>query len=53
MEEDENRSILISSHISTDLEGLCDDIYIIHEGKIVLHEDMDNLLNEYGPYKGR
>lgn len=51
MEEDENRSILISSHISTDLEGLCDDIYIIHEGKIVLHEDMDNLLNEYGLIK--
>ena len=51
MEEDENSGILISSHISTDLEGLCDDIYIIHEGKIVLHEDMDNLLNEYGLIK--
>ena len=51
MEEDENRSILISSHISSDLEGLCDDIYIIHEGKIVLHEEMDNLLNEYGLIK--
>lgn len=51
MEENENRSILISSHISTDLEGLCDDIYIIHEGKIILHEDMDNLLNEYGLIK--
>lgn len=51
MEEDESRSILISSHISSDLEGLCDDIYIIHEGKIVLHEDMDNLLNEYGLIK--
>ena len=51
MEEDESRSILISSHISTDLEGLCDDIYIIHEGKVVLHEEMDNLLNEYGLIK--
>ena len=30
MEEDESRSILISSHISSDLEGRCDDIYIIH-----------------------
>ena len=37
MEENEERSILISSHISTDLEGLCDDIYMIHEGQIVLH----------------
>ena len=41
-------SVLISR---SDLEGLCDDIYIIHEGKIVLHEEMDNLLNEYGLIK--
>ena len=51
MEEDENRSILISSHISTDLEGLCDDLYLIHEGRIILHEEMDTLLNEYGLIK--
>lgn len=51
MEENENRSILISSHISTDLEGLCDDLYLIHEGQIILHEEMDTLLNEYGLIK--
>ena len=51
MEEDENRSILISSHISSDLEGLCDDIYMIHNGEIVFHEDTDVLLNEYGLVK--
>ena len=51
MEEDENRSILISSHISSDLEGLCDDIYMIHNGKIVFHEETDVLLNEYGLLK--
>ena len=51
MEEDENRSILISSHISSDLEGLCDDIYMIHNGQIVFHEDTDVLLNEYGLIK--
>jgi len=51
MEEDENRSILISSHISSDLEGLCDDIYMIHNGGIVFHEDTDVLLNEYGLIK--
>lgn len=51
MEEDENRSILISSHISTDLEGLCDDIYMIHKGKIVLHEETDVLLSEYAVIK--
>ena len=51
MEADEDRSILISSHISSDLEGLCDDIYVLHKGRIVLHEDMDTLLSEYGLVK--
>ena len=51
MEEDDTRSILISSHISTDLENLCDDIYMIHEGKIILHEDTDVLREEYGLIK--
>lgn len=49
--EDSERSILISSHISSDLEGLCDDIYMIHNGKIVLHEDTDKLLGEYALMK--
>lgn len=49
--EQEGRGILISSHISSDLEGLCDDLYMIHEGKIILHEDMDVLLDQYGILK--
>lgn len=51
MEEDENRAILISSHISSDLEGLCDDIYMIHEGNIVLHEETDVILSDYAILK--
>lgn len=51
MEEDENRGILISSHISTDLEGICDNIYMIHEGSIILKEDTDVLLDSYGVLK--
>lgn len=51
MEKDEDRSILISSHISGDLETLCDDVYMIHEGKIVLHEDTDVLLSDYAVLK--
>ena len=51
MEEKEERAILISSHISSDLEGLCDDIYMIHEGRIIFHEDTDVLLNQYGLLK--
>lgn len=51
MEEDENRAILISSHISSDLESLCDDIYMIHSGKIILHEETDVLLSDYALLK--
>lgn len=51
MEEDEERSVLISSHISGDLEHLCDDVYMIQEGRILLHEDTDVLLDEYGILK--
>lgn len=49
--ENEEHSILISSHISGDLEGLCDDVYMIEDGKIILHEDTDVLLGEYGVLK--
>ena len=51
MEQDESRSILISSHISTDLETLCDDLYMIDEGKIIFHEDTDVLLSDYALLK--
>ncbi len=51
MEEDENRSVLISSHIAGDLEKLCDDLYMLHDGHIVFHEDTDVLLSEYGLIK--
>lgn len=47
MEKNEDAGILISSHISTDLEKICDDIYMIHDGKIVLHEETDELLENY------
>ncbi len=51
IEEDDNRSILISSHISADLETLCDDFYMIHDGQILLHEETDVLLSDYGILK--
>lgn len=51
MEKDEERAILISSHISADLETLCDDLYMIDNGKIVLHEDSDVLLSDYAILK--
>lgn len=49
--EDGTKGILISSHISSDLEGLCDELYMIDNGKIILHEETDVLLSDYGVLK--
>ncbi len=46
-----DRSILISSHISGDLEGLCDEVYLIDNGRLVMHEETDRLLDSYGILK--
>ena len=51
MEKDEENSILISSHISSDLEGLCDDVYFIEDGQIIMHEETDTLMDEYAILK--
>ncbi len=45
---DENRSVLISSHIVSDLEKLCDYVAFLHKGKLMLCEEKDRLLEEYG-----
>jgi ABC-2 type transport system ATP-binding protein len=44
----ENHSILISSHIVSDLEKICDYIAFLHKGKLLLCEEKDQLLAEYG-----
>ena len=44
---DENHSILVSSHIVSDLEKLCDYIAFLHKGKLLLCEEKDLLLSEY------
>jgi len=49
--EDGTKGILISSHISSDLEGICDELYMIDNGHIVMHEETDVLLSEYGVLK--
>ena len=41
-------SVLISSHIVSDLEKLCDYIAFLHRGKLVLCEEKDRLLEQYG-----
>lgn len=44
----EDHSILISSHIVSDLEKLCDYIAFLQKGKLILCEEKDRLLEEYG-----
>ncbi|KRK39480.1 ATP-binding cassette domain-containing protein [Loigolactobacillus bifermentans] len=48
LDSDPQRSILISSHIASDLEQLCDQLIFIEQGQVVLQEETDVLLNAYG-----
>lgn len=49
--QDEENSILISSHITSDLEKACDYITFINEGKIILSDVKDDILDRYGILK--
>lgn len=44
----EDHSILLSSHITSDLEKIADYITFIHKGRIILTERKDSLLYDYG-----
>jgi ABC-2 type transport system ATP-binding protein len=49
---DEDHSILISSHILSDLEKLCDYIAFLHQGNLLFCREKDRLLEEYGIFAG-
>lgn len=44
----EDHSVLISSHIVSDLEKLCDYIAFVHRGKLMLCQEKDLLCEQYG-----
>ncbi len=48
---DEGHSILFSSHITSDLEKICDYIAFIHNGKLMLCEEKDILIDSYAVAK--
>lgn len=48
----EDHSILISSHILSDLEKLCDYIAFLHQGQLLFCEEKDALLEQYGIFVG-
>ena len=49
--QDEGHSILVSSHITSDLEKIADYIVFIHEGKVVFEKPKDELTEQYGIIK--
>ncbi|MEG2438891.1 MAG: ABC transporter ATP-binding protein [Lachnospiraceae bacterium] len=48
---DETHSVLLSSHIISDLEKICDYITFIHEGTLVMCEEKDAILDKYAIIK--
>ncbi len=49
---EENHSVLISSHIVSDLEKICDYVAFLHEGRLLLCEEKDVLAQEYVVVQG-
>ena len=45
---DEDHAILISSHITSDLEKICDYVTYLHKGKLTVQGPKDELLERYG-----
>ena len=45
--QDEHRSVLLSSHIISDLEKVCDYVTFLHQGRLLLSEPKDELLDRY------
>lgn len=48
----EEHAVLISSHIVSDLEKVCDYIAFLHRGRLLLCEEKDRLTEEYGILRG-
>ena len=52
VEEKENgATILFSTHITSDLEHIADEIIFINKGKVILNKNRDELLDNYGILK--
>lgn len=49
--QNEEHSILVSSHITSDLEKIADYIVFIHEGKVIFSKPKDELIEQYGIIK--
>ena len=50
---DEQHSILFSTHITSDLEKIADYVVMLHNGRVILDEQKDKLIYQYGIWRGR
>ena len=46
--QEEDHTVFLSSHITSDIEKICDYILLIHKGKVLFFENKDALLYDYG-----
>jgi ABC-2 type transport system ATP-binding protein len=44
---DEGRTVLFSSHLLHEVQRVADDVALLHQGRLVLHEPMEDLLSRY------
>lgn len=49
--QDEEHSILLSSHITSDIQKVADYVVLIHQGRIIFEEPKDDLIYKYGILK--
>lgn len=49
--KDGDKTILFSSHILSDIEKIADYIIYIHEGRVILYDEKDSLIEKYGILK--
>ncbi|MGE0014785.1 MAG: hypothetical protein AB7S83_01165 [Candidatus Methanomethylophilaceae archaeon] len=50
--QDDRHTMLMSSHITSDLEKVADYIVFLHRGRIIMSEPKDEILDRYGVVKG-
>ena len=45
-----DKTVILSTHIMQEVEALCDDVIILHQGHIVANQSLDSLKNEQGGF---
>ena len=44
----EDSSLLIVTHLISDIETICDEIIFVNDGSVMLHEETETLREKYG-----